>query len=288
MLRLRHSLPNFTAGLLTCLCSLSVSFPGAAGDLPLPAATDTETPPAGTPAIEEALRQLKEQQASTFQALDLIRKQTESALQHNTSVLSNQFAQFSTALAGSSERQLQFMRDTERRTLYVTMLILLAVLLGVAALVLLAARTFHSLAKRLPLPAPAASRPELPPGRANGPAALLDQAATSAYSAALLEVETRIAALERRPMPVLSSTPAAPAPERRNPPSAARAPAAAKSGASPLALALGDGQAIVFLPRERRSGAAGRMGELLHRIGRIFSPRKSPAPAKPLPRPRPV
>ena len=294
MLRLRHSLPKFTAGLLTCLSFLSLSFPGAAGDLPLPAAAaDTEAPPVATPAIEEALRQLKEQQTSTFQALDLIRQQTESALQHNTSVLSNQFAQFSTALAGSSERQLQFMRDTERRTLYVTMLILLAVLLGVAALVLLAARTFHSLAKRLPLPAsplpaPAASRPELPPGRANGPAALLDQAATSAYSAALLEVETRIAALERRPMPSLSSDPAATASARRNAPAAGRAPVAAKSGASPLALALGDGQAIVFLPRERSAGAAGRVGELLHRIGRLFAPRKSPAPAKPFPGPRPV
>ena len=149
MLRLRHSLPNFTAGLLTCHCFLSLSLPGGAGELPdPPTASRAEETPLVTPALEEALRQLKEQQASTFEALDLIRNQTESALQHNASILSNQLVQFSTALAGNSERQLQFMRETERRTLYVTMLILLAVLLGVAALVAIAARSFNSLAKR--------------------------------------------------------------------------------------------------------------------------------------------
>src|SRR5258705_13320462 len=68
MLRLRHTVPSFTAGLLTCLCSLSLSLPGASGELPLSTNTaGTDAPPVGAPALEEALRQLKEQQTSTFQ-----------------------------------------------------------------------------------------------------------------------------------------------------------------------------------------------------------------------------
>jgi hypothetical protein len=290
MLRQRHSLPNFAAGLLTCLCTLSLAFPGASAELSPPtSAAGTEDSPAGAPALEEALRQLKEQQASTFQALDLIRIQTESALLHNSSVLSNQLAQFSTALAGNSEIQLQFMRDTERRTLQVTLLILLAVLLGVGGVVLVAARTFQALAKRLPIPAPAPGRVERSAGRVESPGALVEQAATSAYKAALLEVETRIAALERRPAPVFSVGPSAPVPARRSPSAAARAPTPAKPGSSTsLAMALGDGQAIVFLPREQAAGAGGRIRAFLHRVGRLFAPGKSSAPIKPLPRPRPV
>lgn len=289
MLRQRHSLPNFAAGLLTCLCTLSLSLPGASGELPLStSATGTDDPSVGAPALEETLRLLKEQQASTFQALDLIRIQTESALLHNSSVLSNQLAQFSTALAGNSEIQLQFMRDTERRTLQVTLLILLAVLLGVGGVVLVAARTFYALAKRLPFPAPAPGRAELSPGRIESPSALLEQAATSAYTAALLEVETRIAALERRPAQAFSGG-SAPAPARRSPSAAARPSTPAKPGSSTsLAMALGDGQAIVFLPREQAAGAGGRIREFLHRVGRLFAPGKSSAPAKPLPGPRPV
>ncbi len=290
MLRQRHSLPNFAAGLLTCLCSLSLAFPGASAELPPPTnAAGTEDSPAGAPALEEALRQLKEQQVSTFQALDLIRLQTESALLHNASVLSNQLAQFSTALAGNSEIQLQFMRDTERRTLLVTILILVAVLLGVGSLVLVAARTFNALAKRLPFQAPAPGRVELSPGPVESPSALLEQAATSAYTAALFEVETRIAALERKPAQGFSGGPSAPAPARRSPSAAARAPTPAKPGPSTsLAMALGDGQAIVFLPREQAAGAGGRIREFLQRVGRMFAPGKSSAPAKPLPGPRPV
>jgi hypothetical protein len=232
---------------------------------------------------------LKEQQASTFQALDLIRLQTESALLHNASVLSNQLAQFSTALAGNSEIQLQFMRDTERRTLLVTLLILVAVLLGVGSLVLVAARTFNALAKRLPFPAPAPDRAELSPSRVESPSALLEQAATSAYTAALLEVETRIAALERRPAQGFPGGPSAGEPARRSPSAAARPPTPARPGPSTsLAMALGDGQAIVFLPREQATGAGGRIREFLHRVGRLFAPGKSSAPAKPLPGPRPV
>lgn len=290
MLRQRHSLPTFTAGLLTCLCSLALTLPGAPGEGPLRATpADTNGAPAVTPALEEALRQLKEQQASTFQALDLIRLQTESALFHNASVLSNQLVRFSTALAGNSKVQLQFMRDTERRTLLVTLLILGAVLLGVGSLVLVAARTFNALAKRLPLPALAPILAETPPGRVESPSALLEQAATSAYTAALLEVETRIAALERRPAPGFSGGPSAPAPVRRSPSAAARDPTPAKPASSTsLAMALGDGQAIVFLPRERAAGAEGRVREFLHRAGRLFAPGKSSAPVKPLPGPRPV
>ena len=288
MLRLRHSLPNFTAGLLTCLCSLSLSLRAAAGESPdsaTAARADGTTP--ATPALEEALRQLKEQQTSTFQALDLIRNQTESALQHNASVLSNQLVQFSTALVGNSERQLQFMRETEQRTLYVTMLILLAVLLGVAALVVVAARSFNSLAKRLPFPGP--GRTELPPARAESPVALLEQTASSAYTAALLEVETRIAALERRPQPGLTAGPAMSTPARSSPAAPARHSAPAKPGSSAsLAVTLGDGQAIVFLPRDSAAGAGSRVREMLHRIGRLFAPRKSSAPHKPLPGPRPA
>jgi len=284
MLRLGHSLPNFTAGLLTCLCSLSLSLPGVSGELPVSAtAADPDAPPTATPApaLEEALRQLKEQQTSTFQALDLIRYQTESALHQNTSILSNQLAQFGTALAGNSEIQLKFMRETERRTLLVTMLILLAVLLGVGALVLVAARTFNSLLKRLPLPAPGPGRPELQAGGVESPVAWLEQAATSAYTAALLEVETRIAALERRPVPDPSAGPAAPAPSPARPSlsAVARSSTPPRQGPSTsLELALGDGQALVFLPREHKSGG-GRVGAFLHRIGRLLHPEN--------PRPRP-
>jgi hypothetical protein len=290
MLRLRHSIPNFTAGLLTCLCSLSLSLTGASGEIALStSAAGTNDPASGTPALEEALRQLKEQQASTFQALDLIRQQTEFALLQNASVLSNQLAQFSTALAGNSKIQLQFMRDTERRTLRVTILILAAVLLGVGSLVLVAARAFNALVKRLSLPAPAPSRAEPATDRVDGPSVLLDQTATSAYTAALLEVETRIAALERRPAQGFSGAPSAPAPARRSPSAGARTPAPAKSGSSTsLAVTLGDGQAIVFLPREQSIGAGGRIKEFLHRVSRLFAPRKSSAPAKRLRGPRPV
>jgi hypothetical protein len=291
MLRQHHCLPNLAAGLLTCLCTLSLSLPGAAGELSVQTTNiaGTDGPPAVTPALEEALRQLKEQQASTFQALELIRHQTETALYQNASVLSNQLAQFSTALAGNSKLQLQFMRDTERRTLQVTLLILVAVLLGVGGVVFVAARTFRALARRLPFPAPAPGQAEVSADRVESSGALLEKTAASAYTAALLEVETRIAALERRPTQGLAAGPAAATPARRNPPAAARPTAPAKPGPSTsLAVALGDGQAIVFLPRERGPGAGGRIGEFLHRFSRLFSHKKTSTPAKPLPGPRPL
>jgi hypothetical protein len=259
-MRLLHLNPTLTAGLLTCLCSLSLSSLAVAGETAVPPA-ETNVAPALNAALEGALRQLKDQQASTFQALELIRGHTETALLHNAATVSNQLAQLSTALASHSDQQLQLMRSAEGRTLRVTMLILLVVLLAAAALLLLAVRTLRGLVQRIP-PHGAESNAESVASLASPAASLLEHAVDSAYTSALLEVEKRIAALEHK-QPVSTGSKAAPA-------TAPRPATSPKARPNPsLALALGQGEALMFLPREQTSGV-GRVFTIFGRIGRLF------------------
>lgn len=272
-MRLRIHLPAIAAGLLTCLCSLSVSPIGVAGEIPAPQVSpDTNTSAAAIP-VEEALRQLKEQQASASRALEMILDHTETALHRNAITVSNQLAQFSGALADYSDRQFQLMRSTESRTLRVTLLILLIVVLTAAALLLLAARALRSLTHRFSAPAAAGPFGMEPPA---GPQALLDQVSDSAYTAAILEVEKRIAALEQRQTHVPADQPGPrPASSAKLKPSA------------PLALALGSGEALMFLPRDRSRHAGNRVVEALGRFGRLFqkpTPSSRLAPSPKLPR----
>jgi hypothetical protein len=262
-MRLPHCIciPTFAAGLLTCLGFLSVTPLHAAGEPPVPA-VETNAVPVLNGAVEDALRQLKEQQASTFQVLELIRGHTETALQHNAAAVSNQLVQFHAALASHSDRQIQLLRSAESRTLRVTMLILLVVLIAVALLLLLAARTLRGIVPRLPSHSPAAIAEPMA-GSSVLRASVLGEVADSAYTSALLEVEKRIEALETKP-PVTPPAQAAPI-------VAARRPAAAsKPRPNPtLALALGQGEALMFLPREHSHGV-GRVFTMFGRIGRLF------------------
>jgi hypothetical protein len=262
-MRLRHSIciPTFAAGLLTCLGSLSVAPLHAAGEPPIPA-TETNAAPALNAAVGEALRQLKEQQAATFQVLELIRGHTESALQHNAAAVSNQLAQLNTALARHSDRQIELMRAAESRTLRVTMLILLVVLIAAAALLLLAARTLRGILLRLPQQSPAMNAEPL---AASGllRTSALEEAPDAAYTSALLEVEKRIEALESKP----SVTPPAQPPPVDSAPRIA--PVSKPRSLPTLALALGQGEALMFLPRERDQGV-GRVFTMFGRFGRLF------------------
>jgi hypothetical protein len=281
-MRLHTHLRAIAAGLLTCLCSLSVSLICTAGEIPVPQgapdtnsnASNTNTSPA-TVAVEEALRQLKEQQASAARALELILDHTETALHRNAITVSNQLSQFSLALADYSDRQFQLMRSTESRTLQVTLLILLLVVLTAAALLLLAARALRSLTHRFSGTAAAFGLEPAPV-----PQALIDQAAESAYTAAILDVEKRIAALEQRPVPV----PAAAIEAAAAQPAAQAGPRSASStkfrSSAPLALALGSGEALMFLPRDRPPQGDKPSVGVLGRIGRFFQ-RSAPAPKYP-------
>ena len=274
-MRLSYSIciPTFAAGLLTCLGSLSVTPLRAAGEIPVHAA-ETNATPGLNAAMEDALRQLKEQQASTFQVLELIRGHTESALQHNAAAVSNQLAQFNAALVSHSDRQIELMRSAGSRTLRVTMFILLVVLFAAAALLLLAARTLRGIVLRLPRHSPAA----IPEPKAGGgllrPAAV-DEAADFAYSSALLEVEKRIEALENKPSVKPPAQVAAQVAPLASAPRTA-APSKPRANAT-LALALGQGEALMFLPREQAPGV-GRVFTMFGRIGQLF--RRDPAPAR--------
>ena len=275
-MRLLSHIPAVAAGLLTCLCSISVSSPGIAGELPAPQPTpDTNgsNVSAAAVAVEEALRQLKEQQqeqqASASRALELIVNHTETALYRNALTVSNQLAQFSVALSDYSSRQLLLMHSTESRTLRVTLLILLVVVLTAGALVLLAARSLRGLANRF-------SGHAMPYGIELAPSqpSLIETSAESAYTAAILDVEKRIAALEDRPH-------AAPAPASATEAGSSSVPSPSTAGglrvstakfrSAPLALAIGTGEALVFLPRDQAAAPGdSRVAAALGRIGRLF------------------
>ena len=260
-MRLHLHLPAVAAGLLTCLCSLSVSRFCGAGEIATPQlAPDTNTSntfnaSAAALAVEAALRQLKEQQkeqqASASRALEVILNHTETALHRNAITVSNQLAQFSVALADYSDRQFQLMRSTESRTLRVTLLILLVVVLTAGALLLLAARALRSLTHRFSGGATSFAV-ESPPG----PPSLLDPAADAAYTAAILEVEKRIAALEQRPTTVPAAIGESASPQTAATPAGSRSTSSVRFRSAPIALALGSGEALVFLPRDNKSPPA--------------------------------
>lgn len=219
--------------------------------------------------MQDALRQLREQQSSTFQAVELIRGHTEAALQSNAIAVSNQLAQLSEAIAGHSDRQFQLMRSVESRTLRGTLLILVIVALAAAGFLLFVARALRVLTHPQAIRPPGLAAEELPDHAAAGAGSLLDHAAGSAYATALLEVEKRIAALEHRQPP--TSAPADVAgpqaqPHQRPVPAAPARPRPAAS----VALTVGSGEALVFLPRDTSPGAGGRIASALGRIGRMF------------------
>jgi len=270
-MRLRQHIPAIAAGLLTCLCFLSSSLLAAVGENPpATASVETNPPPALNAMLEDALRQLKEQQASTFQAIELIRGHTESALQQNTITVSNQLAQLGAAIATHSERQLQLMRSTEGRTLRVILLILLVVTLAAGVLVLFVARALRGLQHAHATSALANGAPlEEPHLSQSQPETYLEHAVGSGYAAALAEVEKRIAALEHKPAalatPVKETSSA-----HASSASQAPVPLPRLKPAASVALAVGSGEALVFLPRDASPGAGTRAVSALGRIGRLF------------------
>ncbi|MEY2408464.1 MAG: hypothetical protein QOF48_1134 [Verrucomicrobiota bacterium] len=259
---LRTHFPAIVAGLLTCLGSLSASSPTNTGGLTPPESSpDTNIPPA-TAAVDEALRQLKEQQASATQALELILDHTESALHRNAVTVSNQLAQFSVALADYSDRQFQLVRSTENRTLRVTLFILLVVVLTAAALLLLAARALRALTLRF------SGTPAFEP--APMPPPLMEQTPDAAYSMAIMDVEKRIMALESRQVAAAGARDEKAAPSVAASSGARATPAPKLRSSGPLALALGSGEALMFLPRDQTQPAERRGVSALSRIGRLF------------------
>jgi len=269
----RTHIPAVAAGLLTCLSSLSVSAQNPPGEIPAPQPSPDTNVSAAAIAVEHAIRQLKdqqqEQQAAASRALELIVNHTETALHRNAVTVSNQLAQFSVALSDYSTRQYLLMRSTENRTLRVTLLILLVVVLTAGALILLAARALRGLANRFSGTAMSYGTEPAP----IPPQSMIEPSAESTYSAALLEVEKRIVALEHRqtsaPVPVAagesSSSPSA------TPQASARA-ASPRFRSAPVSLAIGSGEALVFLPRDQATPLPNdsRLAAALGRIGRLF------------------
>src|SRR6185436_12840150 len=102
---------------------------------------------------------------------------------------------------------------------------------------------------------------------------LLDPSAEAAYTAAFLDVEKRIAALEHR-QPARAPSPSATetAPSQNTPASSGARAAAPKFRSAPLALAIGTGEALMFLPRDQAAAPPpdSRVAAALGRIGRLF------------------
>jgi hypothetical protein len=228
--------------------------------------------------FDEALSEWKQQQAPTFEALDLIRRDTELALHQNASAISNQLAQLSIALVNHSERQFELMRATEKRSLRVTLFILGVVLLAGAAIVWLAARALIGATRKLQTAAgiPAITGEGVPSQLPwELPNLLLDQAA-SAYAAALGDVEKRLMALEQR-QPQNGAETIEAIPESRDATQAVRnAAVPSKARQVPrLAMALGDGEAILFLPHDAHTSSSPLLAWFT-RLGRFFAhPRAS-------------
>ena len=107
---------------------------------------------------------------------------------------------------------------------------------------------------------------------------LIETSAESAYTAAILDVEKRIAALEDRPHAAPAPAPASASATEAGSGSAPSPSTAgglrvstAKFRSAPLALAIGTGEALVFLPRDQAAAPGdSRVAAALGRIGRLF------------------
>lgn len=252
-MRLPSRFPVLAAGLLTCFSPFTV-FAGTesaeiAATVPNPALSNA------LPAtlLDEAIRQLKEQQSSTTQTLDLIRRDTESALQHNARAVSNQLTELGRTLVRHGAQQFELMRAAEQRNLRVIAAILGVILFAGSVVVWLAVRTLNRLSNHS---MPAAL---LPVGEATPPShTLIESAATTAYSTALGEVERRVSNLENQRAARVTTT-GSPQPLAPKPRLAPR-----------LAMTLGSGEALVFLPGEEPKPLTRRLRQWLGRMRGVF------------------
>jgi hypothetical protein len=217
-------------------------------------------------------RQLQEQYKSAQASIEMLRQETQSEIERRATSITAQLTLLKQDVGAQHDLDWQAMRRSNQTTLTIVLVMIGILALGVMFIALVPLRMMHRLAARV-----AASPTELTLAAEDAYQAAftpLERSSTRLQSAVQM-LEQRLVELETRSTPPHTS-PAAPsdAPAK---PSDSRS--ASKTPSTPrVSLAMGGGEALMFLPQDVRSPKARPHLTLLQKIKQVFKPSPAPKP----------
>ena len=246
--------------------------------LPLPAApraVRAEDPPPAQPTAAD-LRQLQDAYQSAHDTIETLREQMQAEIERHATSITAQLTLLKQDVTAQREVDWQAMRGSNQTTLTIVLVMIGILALGVMFIALVPLRMMNRLAARV---AATPAGPTLAVEDAYHAAFMpLEQSSTRLQSAVqlleqrLIELETRSTHPHTSPA-APSDGPAKPA-EARPPPKAPSSPR--------VSLAMGGGEALMFLPQDARVPKVRSHLTLLQKLKQVFKPAASskPGPAK--------
>lgn len=222
------------------------------------------------------LDRLQTQQQATLQAIEKARREFESGLAENASRTATQLNLMSQTLDLRREQDLKFIRDAHHLMLTVSSSLAGLVFVGITMLTLLSLRATNGLARLMSAAASARTPP--PPARGLAERPPTHSVATppdAQFQTAIKRLEQRIAELER-----IASRRPSPEPHPREgeePPQATDRTEGEKPSPRPtsgprVALTMGEGEAIGFLPSDMAEPRVQIKPNLFGRLRKLFRP----------------
>lgn len=258
-----------------CLSTASI-LSQAVVDSDAPSSGPTEESPLSLPSMAE-MRRLQEQYQSAFAAIEALRQEMQSEFERRSTSISAQLTLIEQGLATQHEQDLLEVYRSNQTTLTVVLVMIGILGLGVLFIALVPLRLMNRLAARV------AAYPA-----ASGVAGLEGdhttftppEAISARLQSSLQSLEQRLAELEARSMHPYSARPSAP--YGASVKLADQRPATKAPSTSRVSLAVGGGEALMFLPREGHAPKLRSPLNLLQRIRKTFigSPSAKPGSAK--------
>jgi len=267
------------AGLAACVGTLCLQpQPGPSQNVRALSETDqintTESP--RTQPAPPTLQQWEDQHQSTLAALERLNRSTEVALKRNHELLGEQVGQLGRSIAAQYEREFASLQRANQRS-WTLMLAAMALALGGAAtLAVLQVRAMNRLTGlRLADPVAVAARAlsvKMPAGATALVSDHSGQSAAEGFFLALDRLDRRLAEVEKLNTArqiALENSQAARAPAAGDKPSLkSNLPQPGKY--SRIALTMGEGQALGFLPEEKRTARPRRHFDLFLPLKKLF------------------
>jgi len=267
------------AGLAACVGTLCLQpQPGPSQNVRALPETDqintTESPRVqpGSP----TLQQWEDQHQSTLAALERLNRSTDAALKRNHELLGEQVGQLGQSIAAQYEREFESLQRANQRAWTLMLAALALALGGVAALAVLQVRALNRLTGLLLAGPVAVAAQSLSMKMPDGATALISnhsgEPAADGFLLALDRLDRRLAEVEKintARQIALENNQAAQAPS-------AGAKQLLKSNLpqpgkySRIALTMGEGQALGFLPEEKRAGRPRRQIDLFLPLKKLF------------------
>ena len=222
------------------------------------------------------LRQLQEQYQSAHATIETLRQEMQSEIERRATSVTAQLTVLRQDFGTQHELDLQAMRRSNQTTLTIVLVMIGILALGVMFIALVPLRMMNRLAARV---AASPAEPALAVEEAYQAAFMpLEQSSTRLQSAVQL-LEQRLVELETRSThPYASPVSPSDAPARAaDPRPASKAPSTPR-----VSLAMGGGEALMFLPQEARAPKVRSHLSFMQRIKQVFkpSPTSKPGPAK--------